>query len=156
VYCTFSYGPGDKFKITVNAFKAGSELCTDMPLGIGDSFEMTAGNNVGGGPDSCPTHAADGTIPDFAKGPMTTCEPGEGRLSELCQGVASNGCAVTMTMQFGAVPAASQGVVEHAPFEFTLSDGAPHAGGGFCYAGTGCPLVQYDVRIERLGPGADN
>jgi len=42
---------------------------------------VTAGNKLGGGyAGTCSSYGADGTMPDFAKGVMTTCEPTEGDL----------------------------------------------------------------------------
>src|SRR5664280_2935088 len=67
-----NYLPGDKFKITINSIRAGDTPCSEMPLGTGDSFVVTAGTSRQYYPGSadCYTLAATPEVPDFAKGVM--------------------------------------------------------------------------------------
>ena len=92
-------------------------------------------------------------MPDFAKDIMTTCEPGDSQLGVACNGVTTDGCRVSIGTAVNQTPSASQTVIEHALFYVTWGTGLTDAGAR-CHPE--CDIDRYDVRVERLAPGADN
>jgi hypothetical protein len=152
--CTANYSEGDQFKITVNGNQPGYGSCSLMPLNPGVNFvvaasgQMTRMTNQG-----CYSLAAEGVEPDFAKGVVTTCKPGDEQLGIECDGVTADGCHITMWTEVNQTPSASQKVIEDALFYVTWGTGLTDAG---VRCLPDCTIDRYDVRIERLEPTADN
>ncbi len=155
--CTPNFSPGDRFRITIKSLRSGETSCSLLTLSPGDSFVLTAGTAKNYDPDArdCYTYAAAPEVPSFSRDIVRACTAGDQTLGLHCEGVTGNGCSVQMDMQVGDVPSVSQGVNEHGGFQFGMFGGQYVDGGAPCGWDPACDLNQFDVRIERLAPGAD-
>jgi hypothetical protein len=140
-----TYDEGDRFRITVLARRSNSPPCDAVPLAVGASFELTAGGIVHDS-QGCGVRVAQPDVPSFASGVLTSCTNGlDASLSMVCTGRTMANCGVRASIIVGVKIARSQTSVDDGILNIDW--------GSECFTGNLCS-DSYDVRIERLPPGA--
>jgi hypothetical protein len=146
------FNEGERFQFTVldvrKTLLGRSDVdpnpCSILPLVLGDSFTLVAGQSYsnGGADYDCVGRSAEPEIPSFAAGLVTSCTVGDEVLGLRCTGETSTACGVTFgtNVMTNIQPGAS--TIVPARLYIGVHDGC---------TGAGCDQY-YVVRIDRLAP----